>query len=1046
MAVFTRSVTAVLLLVSSSGVYGSESQAPSDSPIPRTAEVGNPTSEMLSGNGTPQGYKLAQTVIVKGSEWVYIGLRRASRGMDYEIDYDSGALVFAEPISNNSPIRVDYRYHDAEKASSFPTMGFSPKLAPWLEITARSGCSGGILDTGAKQKDKLSVGGLDTRVKVGKGSVLTGAVYMSGPSEVKSASSALRPSFEKPAKNTIPTDRLIVQSADISTGGARFRLGYQSAGSGFTGYDRLRKMTSLPEPLISSLEKEKGLKRMDAAVDLSIPNGGQMSIAINKISDRSGEVVTKMLGLSARGFALDYAVREVKRGFSRFSDLRDIDRSQLSAESGLRRTIYGLRFIGQNRKLNSFRVSRVENQSGSMTITSVGVNLGAVQFRADTRRAGTGFNRVGGMDNDERTSLALAVRRHFDSLADATSIADPEKQGIGNEIGLDRAVYSAGFTGKGFSGIFSINEISAHRGRARSRRIDMAGKNFKLRLSRQAVELGFDRICDLQPPEKAAFGNEHGMSRNSLTGSVNLGAYTLALDSTNVNENHGPGMRRWKFNLNSSKAKAQLDFKEIDANFERILDLSDSERQQWIGLRGFGYLSWKSSYAPSGAMRLENAVNRSRNTNDGRFLIEQNHAFALNPKNGLNVNAVMESRREGMAGGEVVASSHSRISLNHTIAFMGGLKIEAQADTYMAQCPEGMLKSHFLQAHMESDQKADTSCMIDMLDSGSVDGRSESVRSAGVRSRISGNLALCGNLEVIRRSSQDYQGMFGTFGLDWALNKDLRMKLNLRNIGHGPQSGQRVRQFSLDGVLAKRLGILSDVRIGSGINTTDGCGKRIGCDNSFNLQAGVLGGSITISNSDKLVGANGIYNTSHMILYQSDPNPARPVHVKYLRQSQVNQSGAAFITREYSCDFKLGKGSRVSYINKTGWGVVGNGLAPIRNCEFKLSHSLPGSLTVNCGYANTLDGVAKTVHRSIGFGISSAVDDKAHYELHYGYDLAGSNGLLDRGNAFTIKFHKQISDVQYITLSAQKIIGAQSPTSNQGAGDPSARLDIHLNF
>lgn len=1046
MAVFTRSVVVAVILVSSTGVSGSNSQTPPASTVRQTAEVGTPASEMLSGNGTTQGYKLARTPIVQGSEWVYIGLRRASRSMDYELDYGSGTIVFTEPVTKNQPVRIDYRYDESTQASSLPSMGFTPKQAPWLEIAARTSYSGGISGNDAKKKDELSVGGLDTRVKIGSGSVVSGAVYMSGQNDIRNPSSPLRPSFQKPANQATPSGRLIVQSADISTAGARFRLGYQSVGSEFMGYDMLRKMSSMPIGDISTLEKEKGLRRIEAAADIAIPNGGRMSAVLNKISHSSGDVVTRILGLSFKGFAVDYAVREVGKGFNRFGDLREMDRGQMSAESGLRRSVYGMRFISQDRKLNSVRVSRIESTSGAMTITGIGLDMGKMKIRADTRRSGRGFNRVNAADDEERTAMAFAVRRHFGSKLDAAVIADTEKQAIGNETGLDRAAYSAAFTGKDLSAAFSINEISAQGGRARSRSFDLAGKHFKLRVNRQSIALGFDRIGDLQPLEREAFGNERGMNRNSLIGAAELGAYSIAFDSSTVNENHGPGMRRGKISLCSPKFKAQFDFKEIDARFDRIVDLSDSDRQQWIGLRGTKYFGWKSSYAPNAEISLDNTINRSRNASEGAYFIEQNHAFALNSKICPKINAMIESRSECQAGGQPVARSHGTFSISYTIPVWNGIKIESLADQVSSQSPESTVKSHLRQVHVESNQSAGTSCTLDSFDSDNGQGNSEISRSLGIRSRISNNLSVYGNLEVARRSGQDNQNLLGAFGLDWAISKELRMKINLTNSGRGPQSGQRVRQFSLNGLIARRLGVLNDIRIGSGTDTTDGCGKRIGCDNSFSMQAGILGGSIAISNSDKLVSVNGIYNSSRMVAYQSDPNPARPVHVRYLRQSMVNQNGTAFITREYSCDYRFGKQSLLSYINKTGWGAVGNALAPLRNCEFKISHTLPGSLTINCGYVNTLDGITKSNYSSIGFGISSAPADKAQYELYYGYPLVDSRGLFDKGNTFNVKFHKQISDDQYITFSARKSIGAQSGGPGSQPTDSSARLDIHLKF
>ena len=65
-----------------------------------TKELGTYASEVLKGSGNMAGYVLGHGSIITDSEWVSIGVKKAKRGTDYNIDYSNGSVYF---LTTNKP-------------------------------------------------------------------------------------------------------------------------------------------------------------------------------------------------------------------------------------------------------------------------------------------------------------------------------------------------------------------------------------------------------------------------------------------------------------------------------------------------------------------------------------------------------------------------------------------------------------------------------------------------------------------------------------------------------------------------------------------------------------------------------------------------------------------------------------------------------------------------------------------------------------------------------------------------------------------------------
>jgi len=80
---------------------------------------GKINSEVFTGKGNQQEYRLFYYPVVSGSETIFLDSRKLERGIDYEIDYEDGTIYFETevlPIESSSNIFVNYQFEEDEEA------------------------------------------------------------------------------------------------------------------------------------------------------------------------------------------------------------------------------------------------------------------------------------------------------------------------------------------------------------------------------------------------------------------------------------------------------------------------------------------------------------------------------------------------------------------------------------------------------------------------------------------------------------------------------------------------------------------------------------------------------------------------------------------------------------------------------------------------------------------------------------------------------------------------------------------------------------------
>ncbi len=272
------------------------------------------------------------------------------------------------------------------------------------------------------------------------------------------------------------------------------------------------------------------------------------------------------------------------------------------------------------------------------------------------------------------------------------------------------------------------------------------------------------------------------------------------------------------------------------------------------------------------------------------------------------------------------------------------------------------------------------------------------------------NLSLVGSLSSVDRSQKSEDSF--SFGFDWAIRDNLNMKFNIANRDGGLQGSQQTRQFSLNGLIAKKLLWFDNIKIGSGINTSELTGKQIACDNALKLEAGFLGGQFLLDNTDKLDPKTGIYYTSRILNYETPKDGNKPLYLKYYRQDYVTANGKPAKKRDYSIKAKIMKALEIDASYKYGKDGQNNSYLPIGGSSIKLQKPMNKNIVAYADYLTDINDLTKAKARVWGLGITGTLSNGAKMELYYGLCNLFENGIESNDRVYRVKYdHKPIHNI-----------------------------------
>lgn len=1013
----------------------------------QTSEEGIMTTELLPGNGTRAGYMLGHGNLITESEWVSIGAKRAARNRDYTIDYESGMLFFTEPVSTMNTVQVDYRYSakgGAERKQATPSM-MAMKFGSGLQTNMMYSLRAAESTPGLNGQDVLTYG-LSNISKFGasSNSSLSGMFYVTSPQASNRVTLNATGAPVNTTETQIKRDHLIVQDADLQAGKFRLKLGYQDVGQDFVGFSSLKDSKVTAADALNQLEKEKGVRRMSVAGE-----GQGLNFAVNRISDKGDEILSRNIGYKTDTFAFAYNARNVGRQFDHFKEIREADRAQMAAEQGMNRQSFSMQFrtaVSVDKKAiwSGVNFTDLSDGGADLSYRQADIQVGGVQIQADVRSSDPNFNRLSALTDEERSRMALMARRQFDPSASQVTAED--KAQIANEAGLDRSTYVVQIDAGRIDTWMSMSNVDSQKGGLTRRAFGLKGNGFSAYFDSQNIDSKFDKLAALQPIEKTHYGNEFGMSRTELGGMLKLMKSDVTLDTANVVDNAGAGFHREKFAVKNSKLNFVANFQDIDAGFSRIMDLSNPDREKLTQDRGFRRADYAIKFQPIKTLAFDSYLYDSTNVTAGQTRGQNRHKVAYAPVGGPKVNFLTDDFSYIAESGNIASYFHREVKFDHSFNVLGGLAVKGRNDIYTTEEGDlGPQTTTVFENHIESNPKARTSFTADVVNIDYGGGKYDNTHSVGFKTAAVRSLSLVSGYSTTARDSGNSETN-SLVGFEWDARKDLKMTFSTASRDGGPKGNQNSSSFSLNGLLAKRLALLNDVTIASAMNHTSLRGKQTVCDDAFKIDAGLLGGKLLYDTTDKLNPKNGLYYSSTIFQYESDKDPKKPYHWTLYSQDLTTPLGVRTNKKNYSFDYKFASAMSMTFSSFLGKDGKNGAVIPVGGTVIKLNHNLNKATLITADYTTSTNDETFRHANVIGLGIARTVKNATSYELYYGWCALDEGTSVENKPIFRLKYDTKLRADNYLSLSLQRKTGIEKGSINAWEGDTVGRIDFKYSF
>jgi hypothetical protein len=358
------------------------------------------------------------------------------------------------------------------------------------------------------------------------------------------------------------------------------------------------KFNGLREADRAQLQKERGLERQNFGLGYK---GGGTDSNFDYLSVRGSE---DEQGFWRSNFAVknswltaSWARQSVDEGFTRFGDLREADRGQLAKERGIDRDNYSFGLASSWLKSN-YRSDSIMTSNGDMKGSSFDLGFGLWSFSQVSRNIDKAFGSQGSLTNEDRTAFTTDVAQMYDPAAKAnardigglnTSGIDREGMRLSGGFGDYKTLWNR-VTIDNETGTIRLNEFAVSKGKT------------SLSFSEQTSNPEFKGSNSLMDTEQKRLGVIDGLQKTDLDFKTAFGKNgKFDFNLMRADQATGSAMRQ-RLDLSVGGLGVSYWKRGVDAGFQNVGQLVDTERSLLQGLIGYDQSELVANYKPNDAM------------------------------------------------------------------------------------------------------------------------------------------------------------------------------------------------------------------------------------------------------------------------------------------------------------------------------------------------------------------------------------------------------------------------------------------------------------
>lgn len=407
--------------------------------------------------------------------------------------------------------------------------------------------------------------------------------------------------------------------------GSNFELNYSSR-----AIDReFSRFKDLAESDRGQLQKERGITREALSGKLGL-GLGELKFDRNAISESGRGIYRQLLALDSSWMKAGWSTQEVSADFNRANDLSEEHRAQWHKERGLKREAFefatGDAVKGFSARYGSNSVAYDGKAFESM---SFDVSTGIADVQWWRRNTSASFGRLGDLSQGELDGMIQQTLRMYDPRA---GVNGNDRNFIVREAGLEREflrITSRPANGVGLS--FQRTGIESNGAGLEYTVFGLDTKSVQLDYRRTNISENFTRTHDLLDAERKLFGLQKGFDRRDLATRISFGSSSkLDITTLDVTSASG-GLERYIANLNLPGLEFRGAYRNVDANFSRVGDVNDPERQLLFELVGYRQFDAGVKYTGLKELNLEAFVYDADNGHQDLHRYKRNVAIAYTP-------------------------------------------------------------------------------------------------------------------------------------------------------------------------------------------------------------------------------------------------------------------------------------------------------------------------------------------------------------------------------------------------------------------------------
>lgn len=970
-------------------------------------------SDSLKGNGGCTGYTLTHAGPITNSETIRVNGFIKIRNRDYKLDYSTGAITFLEAVPSGQAIEISYRCTSDGKAVSSTSMGFTGgnMTGGLMYVVNPADTFGGA---------NLVTYGLNLTTKLNSESSMTN-MFFSSDSQAGLAGS-------KGSATGQQSDHMFVNETDLKVGGVDLKVDYQSVGRNFA-FSGLKQQGAAPLDKLQQLEKEKGLQRMGFQAGTNFGMGLSTIMGFKEIKDDGGNITNEWLNFGDSHFKFEAGMQDVSKGFTRFSDIAETNRGQLAKEAGIRRQNLTLGFATakgvSGDGWNALKFNNIIDPSGKVTLGSLNLAGRNFSFFGSQTKVDQSFTRLSSLSQDDINTMALDIRREFDFSAQAGNANAAESQNLLSVTGIERqnllGSYSVGKTKIGMQ-FLTLGDST---GGVNREAFSAKGTNYSVSIFSQKIDNQFRRLSSLAPIEVQNFGNEYGMSRTNFQAAfipktgMQLNTYFNQVDAGNA------GMQRYGLSWNAKTYSVAADYVNMDSNFTRAADLSDSDRAQLASEQGMSRYAITTHYQV-GRFEVGNYLYDGKNSSAGTLKQQIRNNLAFNATKTMRFSLLRDDLTCGLQT-DPSRSYHQVLGVTDRIA---GASVSLNLDSVRSHTPGSLDQSTDTSTfHLDTDPSKRFILSTDIRRMGDNLGKFQNDQTFRLTSKISDRFSLLG----LRTESQTDQSLSTNdeIGVVGRLSKAFSFTAKFGQSLQNSKVIANTNELSFSPTSAHDLWSLKNLNFTLRLADT----RKPGEDQNL-----TVGGKVSCQLFKQNVGFefNGCSTTNAVNPVASgfdisgDVDPKKALHYSLsYKTANTATLGMHDVIRHYAFDWQVNKNTKVAYnLSDNGHVLPGSICTPVTE-SFRMSTVMSKQLSFIGQYESKMNRNTGNKLETTNVGLSGKLDSTSNVDVTVGVDHKVEAGVSSSSVDLRLKYDYQLSKDNFLTAS-----GALTNWSGQHTNDP----------